>query len=506
MRKIIFLFILSLFSMTVFAQQKKVAVYVTGEDAGLNKVVGSKLVAAIARTDEFSVVERSAEFQAALTSEHLYERAGEVDENEIARLGKQYGVLLVCVANVFQAFNEQYISARIIDVESAQVIRTASSSGSVQTLTDLINAASNLATDLVQSMGSNQQQSTKRVAVYVPRTDASKGIGRVLGDKMVAAFVSSGRYVAVERTNSFLSQLRNEQEYQQNGAVDDKEISRIGKQFGVQYVCVADISNVMGEKYVSARMIDVETAEVVNTHDVGGKINDMNSCLRIATDISEALSKGTLKEQAEEARRKEEAEIAKKRAEEEARIRAEQEEQARILAEEKEKKTAEEEKQRQIENKKAELREYLQKGYILIEKDGQKWMVCINPLMDISGKEVRQEKSYSCCGYNDWGIGSWATFAVKVSSIYSEVKHYLLKSLPICERGLDYWTFSTTEKLTIQTEVWMERSSSRIEYLDGEDFCYFPQWKGLKCNKSYDDYEFTMNSKKACALLIRKVK
>ena len=438
--KIIFVIFLYCLSMTVFAQQKKVAVYVTGEDSGLNKVVGSKLVAAIARTDEFSVVERSSEFQAALTSELLYEHAGEVDENEIARLGKQYGVSLVCVANVFQAFKEQYISARIIDVESAQVIRTASSSGSVQTLTDLINAASNLATDLVQNMGTEQPHNMKKVAVYVPRNDASKGIGRVLGDKMVAAFVSSGRYIAVERTNSFLSQLRNEQEYQQNGAVDDKEISRIGQQFGVQYVCVADVSDVMGEKYVSARMIDVETAEVVNTHDVGGIINDMNSCLRIATDISEALSKGTIKEQAEEARRKEEAEIAKKRAGEEARIRAEQEEQARILAEEQEKKKAEEEKQRQIDKEVSYINSCIKQGYVeLVTNDG-KYLLDLN--FENTVKSFKESNiTYSKYGKNDWRLPKKDEFPAVIyafNDFYKLCKKHNIK-LNLLERKSRYW-------------------------------------------------------------------
>ena len=384
MKKNFLVILLLILTLSAFAQQKKVAVYVTGEDASLNKVVASKLVAAIARSEDYSVVERSAEFQAALLSEHSYERTGEVEENEIARIGKQYGVSQVCVANVFQVFGEQYISARIIDVESAQVVRTASSSGSVQTLTDLMNAASGLATDLVQYMGINQQKSIKRVAVYVPKNDASRGIGRVLGDKMVAAFVTSGRYTAVERTNSFLSQLKNEQQYQQNGAVDDKEISRIGKQFGVQYVCVADVSDVMGEKYISARMIDVETAEVVNTHDEGGKINDMESCLRIATAISNALSKGTIKEQAEEARLKEEAERERIRAAEEARKKAEQEEQARIKAEEEAKKKAEEEKQRQIDEEIAYIDRCIKQGYVELITDIGTYLIDLDFNMSVA--------------------------------------------------------------------------------------------------------------------------
>lgn len=445
MRKIILLLILSLFSITIFAQQKKVAVYVTGEDASLNKVVASKLVAAIARTDEFSVVERSSEFQAALTSELLYEHAGEVDENEIARLGKQYGVSLVCVANVFQAFKEQYISARIIDVESAQVIRTASSSGSVQTLTDLMNAASGLATDLVQYMGINQQNSIKRVAVYVPKNDASIGIGRVLGDKMVAAFVASGRYTAVERTNSFLSQLKNEQQYQQNGAVDDKEISRIGKQFGVQYVCVADVSDVMGEKYISARMIDVETAEVVNTHDEGGKINDMESCLRIATAISNALSKGTIKEQAEEARLKEEAERERIRAAEEARKKAEQEEQARIKAEEEAKKKAEEEKQRQIDEEIAYIDRCIKQGYVELITDIGTYLIDLDFNMSVASFK-ESNVTYYKHGKNGWRLPIRPEFSQILTAFTASdffrlcnKHHKYVNNIPIFSSKRKYW-------------------------------------------------------------------
>lgn len=414
--KNIYIILLSVLSMTAFAQQK-VAVYVTGEDASLNKVVASKLVAAIARSEDFSVVERSAEFQAALLSEHGYERSGDVEENEIARIGKQYGVSLVCVANVFKVFEEQYISARIIDVETAQVIRTASSGGSVQTLNDLINAASNLATDLVQNMSVSQQPNIKRVAVYVPKSDASKGIGRVLGDKMVAAFVASGRYTAVERTNSFLSQLKNEQQYQQNGAVDDKEISRIGKQFGVQYVCVADVSDVMGEKYISARMIDVETAEVVNTHDEGGKINDMESCLRIATAISDALSKGTLKEQAEEARLRKEAEEARIRAAQEARLRAEAEKEARIEAENRAKREAEERIRRQKEEELAYINSCKEKGYLILETRIGTYMIDLNVNNTYTNFD-QAKKIYAKYGLEGWRLPYVDEMSCIVEALY----------------------------------------------------------------------------------------
>ena len=302
MKKLLFI-LLSALSLTAFSQQKKVAVYVMGEDEGVNKVLGSKLVSAIARSEEYSAIERTAAFLAELNKEQNYQRTGAVDDDDISRLGKQFGVQYVCVAAVTEAFNEKYLSARLINVESAQVERSASSSGAIQSMESLVNAANNVSDNLLVNLGKGKQSNSPKVAVYVVKNDAGKGVGRVLGDKLVAGFANSGRYIAIERTNSFLFQLSREQNYQQSGAVDDSDLSRLGKQFGVQYVCVVEVSDVFGEKYVSARLIDVETAEVLNSYDIGGDLKSMRSCLKIAHEISDALSQVTIAELKKEQRR-----------------------------------------------------------------------------------------------------------------------------------------------------------------------------------------------------------
>lgn len=167
---------------------------------------------------------------------------------------------------------------------------------------------------------------TKKVAVYMT-SSTNSSISKVLGDKLVTAFAQSGKYIAVERTSSFLSKLSNEQIYQRTGVVSDNEIAALGVQFGVNYVCVAEVTDVFDEKFISARLIDVETAEIVNTYNVNGKINTMNQCIQIANDVANNLTKGTFTEQFEEAKAKaaEEARIkaaaeAKKAAQEAARI------------------------------------------------------------------------------------------------------------------------------------------------------------------------------------------
>lgn len=150
----------------------------------------------------------------------------------------------------------------------------------------------------------------KKVAVYV--TGQQTGINKVLGDQLVAAFAKSGKYIAIERTASFLAELGKEQNYQRTGAVDDNELSRLGKQFGVQLVCVADVSDVFGEKYVSTRLIDVESAEVVNTSNATSKLESMQELLSVTDKIAKELTAKTVQEKAAEAvaeQRAKEAEI-----------------------------------------------------------------------------------------------------------------------------------------------------------------------------------------------------
>ena len=131
----------------------------------------------------------------------------------------------------------------------------------------------------------------KKVAVYV--TGQESGVNKVLGDQLVSAFSQSGDYIAIERTSAFLQELGKEQKYQRTGAVDDSDISRLGKQFGVNQVCVADISEVFGEKYVSARLIDVESAEIVKSTNASGQMNTMSDLLQMSKSLVAGLIKGT---------------------------------------------------------------------------------------------------------------------------------------------------------------------------------------------------------------------
>ena len=313
MKKLLIL-LLSVFSLTIFAQQKKVAVYVTGDDP-INSIMGDHLVDGIAHDGKYIAVERTASFLNELVKEQSYQQTGAVDDNEISRLGKQFGVDYVCVATPFDVWGEKYISARMIDVERAEVIATSSANGKVENSTQFVSILNTLTKGLVKSFEQSKMADAKKVAVYVTRT-GNKDIDIILGDQLVAGFAASGRYLAIERTQGFLNQLSKEQAYQQTGAVDDSDLMRLGKQFGVQYVCVAKTSQLFGDYYIASRLIDVEHGEVINSYKKDAvQLGSSQQVVTVAKEIASKLSDKTIAEQLIEEQKEAErqAEIARQK-------------------------------------------------------------------------------------------------------------------------------------------------------------------------------------------------
>ena len=121
-----------------------------------------------------------------------------------------------------------------------------------------------------------------KIAVYVTgnmRDDEKKA----LGTRMMSTIVRSGRYRAVERSDEFLNQLASEHSKQRSGAIDDAQIKRLGKQFGIDFICIADITPAFGMFYVSARIIDVETAEIVFMGEASDNLRTLDG-LAVALD------------------------------------------------------------------------------------------------------------------------------------------------------------------------------------------------------------------------------
>jgi hypothetical protein len=129
-----------------------------------------------------------------------------------------------------------------------------------------------------------------QIAVYVTG-DRSDGEKKALGDKLLTALVNSGKFIAIERSKEFLTEIDNEQRRQREGSVDESQISKLGRQFGVHYVCVANIIEAFGGHQVSARIINVETAVVVAMGEDDSPLRNMDDLANVSFRIARALLK-----------------------------------------------------------------------------------------------------------------------------------------------------------------------------------------------------------------------
>ena len=147
------------------ATPKKVAVYVTSDDANIDNttksIIGGELVNAIVKTKKYQAVERTADFLKQITKEQGYQRSGNVDDGQISALGKQFGVEYVCVANVMPFNDKVYIQARLIDVETATVMAIARETASISDIDEIMASSEVVANALINPNEEPRRSSVK---------------------------------------------------------------------------------------------------------------------------------------------------------------------------------------------------------------------------------------------------------------------------------------------------------------------------------------------------------
>jgi hypothetical protein len=134
------------------------------------------------------------------------------------------------------------------------------------------------------SAGAFAQEDLPRIAVYVTG-DVPENEKTALGTRMLASLVNIGRYRGIERSNSFLAEIEKEQIKQRSGAIDDGQISELGKQFGVKFICIANIAPVYRAFQVSARIVNVETAEVNFIGDASSQLRNMKDLTQVSIEV-----------------------------------------------------------------------------------------------------------------------------------------------------------------------------------------------------------------------------
>ena len=116
-----------------------------------------------------------------------------------------------------------------------------------------------LADDLLKNTAKDKKISMAFVALT---SDAqNKLVENYVTDALTQAVFEGGNVRIIERAN--LEKILKEQKFQSSGLVDDNSAKAIGKIAGVDYVCYGDMKDIGEEITVNARIVDVESGEVL---------------------------------------------------------------------------------------------------------------------------------------------------------------------------------------------------------------------------------------------------
>jgi len=275
-----------------FAQRPKVSVYVSEQSGYSDDVKNALRVATmnvLVRGGKYEIVDRSS-----VIDEELSKQAsGAVDDDQMVAFGRQAGAKYVCVSDITSlgsyyvparydsqgrmisqgySVHPHQVSARIIDVETAQLVGLGVIDQDIQNGPAMSIAITKAVEKMLETMQTQIDYNLPKRAVYVQGGRRDVSSTNALYTYTIEALFTRSRYngdfVVVERSEAFTRQIDREQGKQHSGSVADGEISRMGKQYGIAEICIASIEPVMGTYNINARLVNVERASVVNASEL----------------------------------------------------------------------------------------------------------------------------------------------------------------------------------------------------------------------------------------------
>lgn len=137
--------------------------------------------------------------------------------------------------------------------------------------------------------GENAAAASKKVAVYV-EGEISNSNKSIVSSAVLARMSGNKEYSPFERNESFINALNNEQDFQLSGEVPESEIRKVGERLGVDFVIAINV--IISDDYMchmSARLINLETGEIVKTANVNRKYTNTSVLTALANNVAYRL-------------------------------------------------------------------------------------------------------------------------------------------------------------------------------------------------------------------------
>jgi len=149
------------------AQGKQtVAVYMAGNEPknakGVHNILGGELARVMSESDKYTAVDRTEAILAQLDREHVYQRSGAVDDEQIKAIGHQLGVQYLCISNINPVGKRYYLDTRLVDIVTAEIMRSVTATSSLKDANEMTRVGRNIALELLEADKTRQQRALRK--------------------------------------------------------------------------------------------------------------------------------------------------------------------------------------------------------------------------------------------------------------------------------------------------------------------------------------------------------
>jgi len=135
------------------SEKSRIAVYLTASenvDSEVKRVISNQIINALQRTGSYSLIERNEAFVAQIDKERGVQQSGRVLDNQITRLGREFGAVAVCIVDVGSFMGELSVDMRMVEVEKTTVIHSGHADGRFSGLSDIRTIVDKAAANMLE--------------------------------------------------------------------------------------------------------------------------------------------------------------------------------------------------------------------------------------------------------------------------------------------------------------------------------------------------------------------
>jgi hypothetical protein len=198
----------SLESLALREGKQTVAVYMAGEEPagarGVHNILGGELARTISESERYLAVDRTEAILEQLTREHVYQRSGAVDDDQIKALGQQLGVQYLCISDINAVGRRYYLDVRLVDVVTAEIMRSATATSTLKHANEMTRVARNIALELIETDRTREQRERQKkifryTAIGLDVLGAGAIMYGIIEDNNVKNFVDDADYPNASR-------------------------------------------------------------------------------------------------------------------------------------------------------------------------------------------------------------------------------------------------------------------------------------------------------------------